>query len=249
MDSAGLVPLALVAAVFVAAGFAKGVTGMGLPTIAMGVLGALMPPAAAAALLVVPSLATNLWQMASGPALPALVRRFWPMMLGIAAGTAAGSRLMVGAGSEWAGVGLGAALVLYAAHALRAPAHALPARLERRLSPLVGVATGLVTGATGVFVIPAVPYLQSLRLDKDMLVQALGLSFTVSTVALAAALAWRGAYRTEQLTASTLAVLPALCGLWLGQRVRRRIDARSFRICFLVLLLLLGMHLALQPVL
>jgi uncharacterized membrane protein YfcA len=35
--------------IFIAAGLVKGVTGMGLPTVAMGLLGLLMPPPAAAA--------------------------------------------------------------------------------------------------------------------------------------------------------------------------------------------------------
>ena len=53
--------------------------------------------------------------------------------------------------------------------------------------------TGIITAATGVFVIPAVPYLQAIGLEKDQLVQALGLSFTVSTLALAANIARAGA--------------------------------------------------------
>lgn len=40
--------------IFIAAGLVKGVTGMGLPTVAMGLLGLLMPPQAAAPLLVLP---------------------------------------------------------------------------------------------------------------------------------------------------------------------------------------------------
>ncbi len=91
---------------------------------------------------------------------------------------------------------------------------------EAWASPLVGVATGLVTGATGVFVIPAVPYLQSLRLEKEDLIQALGLSFTVSTAALAIGLLRTGALvsPTAQLTGSMLALLPALAGMCIGQR-------------------------------
>jgi uncharacterized membrane protein YfcA len=56
----------------------------------------------------------------------------------------------------------------------------LPDRLQPWLPPVVGVVTGLVTSATGVFVIPAVPYLQGLDLGKEYLVQALGLAFTRS---------------------------------------------------------------------
>ena len=86
----------------------------------------------------------------------------------------------------------------------------MPAGAERVLGPLVGAVTGLVTAATGVFVIPAVPYLQALGLSRDVLVQAIGLSFTVSTVALAAGLMLNGQYSTAALSGSALMLLPAV---------------------------------------
>ena len=68
--------LAIIAGAFLLAGAVKGVIGMGLPTVAMGLLGLVMPPVQAAALLVVPSLATNVWQMLAGPVFGAAVKRF-----------------------------------------------------------------------------------------------------------------------------------------------------------------------------
>jgi uncharacterized membrane protein YfcA len=98
----------------------------------------------------------------------------------------------------------------------------------------------LVTGATGVFVIPAVPYLGSLGLDRDDLVQALGLSFTVSTFALAAGLALHGALPLATSGTSLLAVLPALIGMWLGGWLRLRVRPETFRHAFFIGLLILG---------
>lgn len=239
--------LSLLAPIFLAAGLVKGVTGMGLPTVAMGLLGLTMPPAAAAAMLVVPSLATNAWQLLAGPSTASLLRRLWPMLLGIVAGTLGGAALLVRVDPQWSGLALGVALIAYALYALVSPALAVPARIEPWASPAVGLATGAIAGATGVFVMPAVPYLQALRLGKDALVQALGLSFTVSTLALAAGLAAHGAFRTGQLGLSALAVLPALAGMWLGQRIRARIGPERFRLCFLALLVLLGLELASRP--
>nr|WP_288497634.1 sulfite exporter TauE/SafE family protein [uncultured Pseudomonas sp.] len=232
---------------FLAAGLVKGVTGMGLPTVAMGLLGTVMAPAAAAAILVVPSFVTNLWQLFSGPALAPLLRRLWPMMLCIVLGTLAASTLLVVATPLWSGFWLGIALIVYALYALLAPALRVSARLERWLSPVVGLATGVVTGATGVFVMPAVPYLGSLNLSRDELVQALGLSFSVSTLALAIGLYWHGAFQVSQLGTSTAAIVPALLGMWLGQRLRARISPVSFRQCFMAFLILLGLELAARP--
>ena len=97
--------------IFIAAGLVKGVTGMGLPTVAMGLLGLLMPPQAAAALLVLPSLLTNLWQLLAGPALAQIVRRLWLMMTGIIIGTLAGSSLLIGLNPRWSALALLPALL------------------------------------------------------------------------------------------------------------------------------------------
>jgi uncharacterized membrane protein YfcA len=65
----------IVSAVFLLAGAVKGMTGMGLPTVAMGALGAVMPPVVAASLLVVPSFVTNVWQLFAGPSFTGLASR------------------------------------------------------------------------------------------------------------------------------------------------------------------------------
>lgn len=236
-----------IAATFFVAGMVKGVTGMGLPTLAMGVLGALISPLAAASLLIVPSLVTNLWQLLSGPALWPLIRRFWPMMLAICAGTVPGAAWLTSGNAAATTTALGAALAIYAGYTLLARQLAVPARAEPILSPVIGGLTGIVSGATGVFVIPAVPYLQALGLSRDDLVQALGLSFTVSTLALALALGARGAFAVDAMGLSLLALAPALAGMWAGQKLRHRISPAAFRRVFLVFLLLLGAEMASRP--
>jgi hypothetical protein len=114
---------------------------------------------------------------------------------------------------------------------------------------MVGAATGIVTALTGVFVLPAVPYLQALRLDPEDLVQALGLSFTVSTLALGIALAADGQVQAPHLGGSLLGLLAALAGMWLGQTLRTRMRPGSFRLWFLLGLMGLGAHLMLRAVL
>ena len=231
---------ALIGAVFLLAGLVKGVIGLGLPTVAMGLLGLAMPPAQAAAMLLVPSLVTNVWQLLAGPRFGTLLLRLWGMMLGVCAGTWAGSGLITGAAAHHATAALGAALVIYAAVGLAKLQLHVPPRAERWAGPAVGAATGLVTGATGVFVIPAGPYLGALGLGRDDLVQALGLSFTVSTLALAAGLAWHGALPAQAAGASLLALAPALAGMALGGWLRARVRPETFRLCFFVGLLVLG---------
>lgn len=247
MESVGL--LIATAGAFLLAGFVKGVIGLGLPTVSIGLLGLLMTPAQAAAILVVPSLVTNIWQAAVGGGLLALARRLWPVLAGICIGTFIGAALLPRDDSGQATIWLGLALVLYAAFGLVKGHFAVPERAETWLGLLVGLATGAITVATGIFVIPGTPYIQSLKFDRDKMVQALGLSFTVSTITLALALVYGGQVRTSLAWPSIVALAAALVGMWLGQLMRGKVKPETFRLYFFFGLLLLGAHLALRGLL
>ena len=248
-DTPSPIFFATVAAIFALGGFVKGVVGLGLPTIAMGLLSVLMLPAQAAALLVVPSLVTNVWQI-GGPGLLALLRRLATLLLGVCAGAWIGAGWLTGAGaSSLATLGLGIALIAYATLGLlKWRMHVKPAH-EAWLAPLIGLATGLVTAATGVFVIPAVPYLQALGMEKEELVRALGISFLVSTIALAATLGSSGSLHATALASSALALLPALAGMGAGQWLRLRVQPETFKTIFFCGLLALGAYLAIRSAL
>ena len=233
----------LVIITFLLAGAVKGVIGLGLPTIAVGLLGLALSPAQAAALLIVPSTLTNLWQLAAGGHLLALLRRLGPMLVMIFFGTLLGSAWLGINSGPWAVHALGAALVIYALYGLAGPAMRVAPAREGWVGPVCGLVTGVVTAATGVFVMPAVPYLQSLGLSRDEMIQALGLSFTVSTLALALGLAGQDALGGQALGASLLMLAPALLGMLAGQWLRHRISAALFKRCFFIGLAALGGHL------
>ena len=182
--------LGFTVATFVLAGFVKGMIGIGLPTVAMGLLAMVMTPAQAASLLVVPSFVTNIWQ-AVGPGLAPLLRRLWPMLLGICVG-AGGGGLLAAETERARPWGWGQC-------SRSTPFLASP---RSRSSCRHGGAVALAAGRRGHrhrhrgdrrVRDPAAPYLQAIGFEKDELVQAFGLSFTVSTVALAATLVQDGA--------------------------------------------------------
>jgi uncharacterized protein len=234
-----------IACVFFLAGLVKGVVGLGLPTLSMGLLAGLMPPAQAAVILILPSLLTNAWQMLEGRALAALLRRLWPLQLGVVAGTLLVPASLVTLDARMAAAGLGAALAVYAGLGLCAIRLPVPARGEGAASLVAGAVTGAITSATGVFVFPAVPYLQALSLKKDELVQALGLSFAVSTLALFARLALEGSFALHNLPGGWSLAVPlpaALLGMVAGTRLRGRLDERAFRRAFFASLLLIAFY-------
>ncbi len=225
------------ALVFGLAGAVKGVTGMGLPTVAMSLLGLWLLPAQAAALLIMPSLVTNLAQCC-GPQLWPLVRRLWPAWLGLVAATLWLPGLDGGAGDGRRALGL--ILVVYGLWGLWRPALPSITRHVLWLGLLAGLLTGVVTAWTAVFVMPLVPFLQALRLDKDAMVQALGLSFTIATLALAVKLQ-RGGLLTEIRLEAALALAAALAGMALGNRLRARLSGPAFQRALFAVFVLLGL--------
>lgn len=239
--------LPLILFTFLLAGMIKGVVGLGLPTIAVGLLGLVMMPMQAAALLIIPSMVTNIWQLCDGRSPLPVMRRLWPLLLGIMVGTLATGFYLQGQNLPNATRWLGLALILYAVLGLASVRFVVKPAHEGWLAPLIGATTGAITAVTGVFAIPAVPYLQAIGLEKDNLVQALGLSFSISTLALALSLGHSGELlQPAVLGISALSLLPALLGMAGGQWLRRRISPERFRRWFFIGLLLLGTDLALR---
>lgn len=234
-----------IAAVFVLAGAVKGVTGMGLPTVAVSLLGLWLAPAQAAALLVLPSLATNVAQC-RGPQLGRLVRLLWPAWLGLVLATLLAPAWSHGGGAFDPRVLLGAVLAAYGAWGLWRPALPDLSARARPLGAAVGLATGVMTALTAVFVMPLVPFLQSLKLDKNALVQALGLSFTIGTVALGLRLQRAGDLVLFS-TPVALAGVAAFAGLALGQRLRNRLSGAGFQRALFVAFIALGAANAWRP--
>lgn len=252
-DAAGIVAPATLGlilagtAVLVLAGMVKGLIGMGLPTVGIGLLSVLTSPAQAAAVLILPAAVTNLWQYFTGPNVVSTARRFFWMMLALGAGTLLGGLWLGGLASPAAQPALGATLLVYGLLGLSAIPLRVPARAEWWLSPLVGLLTGIVTGTTGVSVMPSAPYLQALGLARDDLVQALGLTFTVSTFVLALVLAGPGEAESVLADpaialASVAALVPAFAGMQIGQMARRAASPLVFRRAFFGGLALLGAY-------
>ncbi len=232
--------LIAIAGTFFLAGAVKGVIGLGLPTVSLALLTVAIDLPSAMALLLVPSFVTNLWQALVGGHLKAALGRIWPFLSMATVTVWLGALALTRVDISWLSALLGALLVVYAAFSLAGLRLAVTARQEAWTGPLAGAANGILTGMTGSFVVPGVLYLQALGLTRDMLIQAMGLLFTASTIALAVALGGNDLLSLELGPWSAAALLPAILGMWIGQRVRRVLSEPLFRRVFFIALLILG---------
>lgn len=244
--SLDLFTLLVLGLTFLLAGTVKGVIGLGLPTVSLALLAILFDLTSAMALLLVPSLVTNIWQALIGGHFSLLLRRLWPMLLMATLTIWIGSLALTRVELPWLTALLGLLLVLYALLSLSGMRIQLPARREPWAGPLFGTINGLLTGMTGSFVVPGVMYLQAIGLPRDQLVQAMGILFTLSTLGLAFALQRNDLLSLENGIYSTLALAPALLGMYLGQRIRQRLSELLFRRVFFIALLLLGAYILLS---
>ena len=236
--------LLLIGAAFLLAGFIKGVIGLGLPTVSMGLLAVAMPPSHALAIVIVPAVVTNIWQTFVGPYLRDIVRRLWPLMAGTATGIWLNAGMLTGPYARYGTIVLGALLVIYAVIGLRKFSFSIATRDEKWMGGLVGLITGAISAATGVQVIPSMPFMQAIGMEKDELVQAFGVYFTVATVGLAFNLTSEGLLNAATALPGAIAMATAFTGMFVGQALRSRMQPDTFRRWFLIAMIFLGIYLA-----
>ncbi|MCH9671799.1 MAG: sulfite exporter TauE/SafE family protein, partial [Gammaproteobacteria bacterium] len=225
-------------------GAVKGVIGLGLPTVSLALIVVLRDLPTAMALLLAPSFVTNLMQAVRGGAGRDLVRRQWPFFLFATVTVWAGARAFAELDAQRLPGLLGLLLVAYASFSLFGVSMSVSHAQQRWVGPLLGSLNGVFTGMTGSFVVPGVLYLQSIGLNRDALVQGMGILFTLSTLALCAGLAGNGLLNREWGLISLIGVIPALLGMAIGQRVRAGLSESLFRRVFFWSLFVLGVYLA-----
>jgi uncharacterized protein len=240
--------LLLIAAAFLIAGFIKGALGLGLPTVAMGLLAVAMPPAQALAIVIVPAIVTNIWQTFVGPYLRDIIRRLWPLLIGTAAGIFLNAGSLTGPYAHYTGIALGLLLVLNSIIGLSKFSFSVARRDEKWVGGIVGLVTGMISAASGVQVIPSVPFLQAIGMEKEELIQALGVFFTVATLTLGFNLTSAGLLTAATALPGAVAMVCSFIGMFIGQAVRTRLQPELFRRWFLIGMILLGTYLAVSAV-
>ena len=236
--------LIFVAFAMFAAGVVKGLTGLGLPAMSLGLMMLAVDLKQAIVILLVPLFVTNIWHGVIGGQLRATLSRLWPLFSAgmVAIWFAVG--VMINTDPAILTISLGIILFSYSAYSLATPQILSPGRWEPVLSPLAGALTGVIGGFTGSLAVPAVLYMQALGMSRDALIQAMGIWFSLGSVALTIALGGRGALPQDLVIVSAGAVVPAIVGMELGSRMRKRLPETVFRKVFFGALLLLGVYIA-----
>ena len=240
--------MAMIGLAYFFAAVVKGVTGLGYASTCLPILTLALGLKDALPLVLIPSVASNVMVMTSAGRLRASATRFWPMLVCAAIGVFTGVYALTRVDGDSAAAGLGAVLVIYVAFSLISPAFRLDEARARPFEPLVGAMTGFVNGLTGSQVVPVIPYLLSLDLERARFLQASNLSFTISSAAMFVALGAAGIMTMAAVAISAAGLVCVATGVRLGQRMARRLSPPAFRRAVLVVLGALGIGLVLRAV-
>ncbi len=223
-------------------GMVKGTVGMGMKIVVLGLLATIVELPVAIAIIILPAVATNIWQVFGGPPLRETLRRTWSLFVMFCIGVWFGTEILAASNPAHLAAALGVLLVVYSTYALFTPRIPSPGRHEIWMSPAIGGITGIFGGMTGSDVIPGVPYMQAQGLSRDMLIQAMGILFLLGSTMIAVAFTYQGLLTAEIGVASALGSLPTLGGYYFGAKIRSRIPEAQFRKLLLAALFVLGIY-------
>jgi uncharacterized membrane protein YfcA len=240
--------LAIAAVAFTLAGFVKGVVGFGFPVITLIILTLTIGLLDALAIIVIPTIVTNVWQGLSGPYLKDIARRMGLYILVSATFIWLTSAYLTVVDIRWPTAMLGGVLFIFALSRLLNVRLSVSPRWERPLSVPLGAINGMLTGMTGSFMVPSVLFMQAMGFQRDMLVQAMGVFFAISTMMLALSLGRNDLISMEHLQLSLFALVPSIFGLYIGRWIRLRINEERFQQVFLISVLLLGGYISYRAV-
>jgi uncharacterized protein len=225
-------------------GTVKGITGIGLPIVAMAFILHFVDPKVTLAILVLPILITNLWQVTRAGNIMQPLRRFWLMTLTFLIFLFVGAQLVVKLDTNVLFAVLGVCVAAFSASNLIRPRpHPLAPRTEKWAGPVAGALGGVLGGLSTIWGPPMMMYLVMLKLDKDTWVRTVGLIWFSGAVPLTIAYWQNGILNADTAPLSAYACVPGMVGIRIGELIRDRIPQETFRKVMLAALVIIGLNL------
>lgn len=237
-----VVTIAIILGVFGFAGLVKGVVGLGLPPIVLGLLTAIIGIHPAMALVALPAFITNIVQAVSGSHWKTLwlTQRLFFFFATIS--IAAGCLLTQFVSQAHMSLLLGVLLMCYGSLGILKFKPHIDVQWRPHAGVVLGMCNGVFTGLTGSSAVPGVFYLQAIGLPKEKLIQAMGILFTCSSLGLSLGLIWQGVLTPSASALSVVALIPATICMYFGAKLRTHISVIMFERIFYGALTLLGLY-------
>jgi len=231
--------LIVICGALAAGGLTKGLTGLGLPMVAIPIMAGFLGVERAVLIMIVPTVVLNIWQSWSTrdrrADLPETVRLLLPGL----PGAALGASVLYLAPERWLATGLSIWIFVYLAVRILRPNLSLSSGARGRVAPVVGFTAGAMQAATGICAPVLAPYIDALNLSPRSYVYAISTAFAAFAGAHFLVLLAMQAYSVDQLIESSIALIPGLIfmapGTWLREVVEPRVFTRLIRVILVVM--------------
>jgi uncharacterized membrane protein YfcA len=222
------------------AGVVKGISGIGVPLVGISLLSLLVPVPQAIALLPVPIVVVNAWQVLINGGFPGVCRRFASLLLAMCVGTVIGTALLASIDVLALLLAVGCVITVFALAELLRLRVRVPSNFHHLAGGAAGLLGGVLGGLSSIFGPPILMYLVTLQLSKDEFVRAICGIYLIAGIMLAITLAAFGVAGVQDLKWSALATVPLLIGVVIGQFARARVSETQFRRGLLIMLVIIG---------
>lgn len=222
-----------------AGGLTKGLTGMGLPMVAIPIMAAFLGVERAVLIMIVPTVALNVWQSWDYRDCVEDMPEVWRLLLPGLPGAALGASVLYLAPDHWLATGLALWIGVYLALRIMHPDFSLSMPARRRLAPAVGFGSGAMQAATGICAPVIAPYMDALGLTPRSYVFAISTAFAAFAGSHFLVLLVLQAYSAQQLLESSIALIPGIVamrpGMWLREIVEPRVFKRLIRVILAIM--------------
>ena len=228
--------MAMVFAAIAIGAFLKGITGLGLPVVALPVLSYLLGLPHAISVLMLPILLTNLHQTVQTRAGWREATFLWTGLLTGAAGLGVGTWILNVIDPNKLNIGLGLMLFLYIGLRIFSPQFVLTDKTASRLAPVAGFLGGVAQGSTGLCAAVIVPFLQSTGMSRTAIIFTISTVFLIFSVVQFFAFLIAGLIKASFLIEGLLALVPVMLFMPLGGWLSPKLPKKTFDRVFLVVL-------------
>jgi uncharacterized membrane protein YfcA len=226
--------------IFFLGGLVKGTIGVGLPTVTLTLLSFFFDIKDSISFILIPVILTNLVQMLDGKELKSIFQQTKFFLITSVIFVIPGFLILRAINSNTILLILASLLVLNSCLVLFNKIITIKRHTSFQTQFWIGALTGITTGVTSIYTMPFIFLIQSLKFNKDKLIQLMGLSFFLYSLTQFTLFYSFSMINEKVLLFSSVACVPIIFGVISGKYLRKVLSEKAFRLLFNYMLLISG---------
>ncbi|MDF1608818.1 sulfite exporter TauE/SafE family protein [Hoeflea sp. YIM 152468] len=235
--------LAAIAVAMILGGILKGATGAGIPIIAIPVIAAVYDVKIAVAVMVVPNLISNCWQIYRFRGNPTDKGFCWQLAAFGAIGAGIGTVVLAELPSSFLSLCMAAIVIAYILLRIAKPSVHLSMASAKKIVAAISTLGGILQGAVGISAPAVVTFLSAMKLARPAFIFTVSIFFASMAAVQIPVQIYYGLLTTDIATLGLLAFVPLFAALPVGDWIGRRMSPRVFDALILTFLAILAIRL------